>query len=356
MLGGLLTAAWPGLALAAYRQVTPTLQKRWTTGNRLLAPLTRHGQELLFAGDCCLGVIRPHDDQVAWTAKHGFSREAVFRPRAAGDCVVSGGLAELGAWRLRDGQRLWLHKADIQMGVPWVDEQVTYVGDGSTLLALDNRDGTVLWRHATTVDTLMSYAPVAASGTVMSCAGDGVLYALSERDGQLRWRLDRSAEWQYLRQLHVTGNILVAGSYHELLYGISIDSGKVLWKFGAGNFINSHHVAGDSAYLWSPTGWVYAIDVRDGRVRWRHRTTDYGTTNYRSAAGQWAPMMAELVTQGEHLFALDMSNVLHILSTETGEEVQRIAFAQSLRPTVVPWDTGQALVATVDGEVLHIKF
>jgi len=346
-MGGLLTAAWPGLALAATRQVTPILQKHWATGNRLLAPLTRQGQKLLFAGDCCLGVIRPHDDQVVWTAKHGFSGEAVFRPRSNGDSVISGGLAELGAWRLRDGKPLWLYKADIQMGVPWVDEQVTYVGDGSTLLALDNLDGTVRWRHASTADTLMYYAPVVAFGTVMSCSGDGVLYALSARNGEELWRLDRSAEWQYLRQLHVTGNTLVAGSYHELLYGIAIDSGKVLWTFGAGNFINSHHVAGNSAYLWSPTGWVYAIDVRNGQVRWRHRTT-----NYSGSTGQWAPMMAELMTQGEYLFALDMSNVLHILSTETGEEVQRIALSQNLRPTVVPWESGQVLVATADGDVL----
>ncbi|MFZ4539946.1 MAG: PQQ-binding-like beta-propeller repeat protein [Propionivibrio sp.] len=85
---------------------------------------------------------------------------------------------------------------------------------------------------------------------------NGVLYALSLADGALKWRLDDSREWQYIRQMYVSGQVLVAGTYTELLYGIAVDSGKILWKFKAGNFINSHHVAGGSAYLWSPTGSI----------------------------------------------------------------------------------------------------
>jgi outer membrane protein assembly factor BamB len=30
------------------------------------------------------------------------------------------------------------------------------------------------------------------------------------------------------------GNVLVAGTYTELIYGIAVDTGKILWKFKAG--------------------------------------------------------------------------------------------------------------------------
>jgi len=145
--------------------------------------------------------------------------------------------------------------------------------------------------------------------------------------------------------------VLVAGSYKELLYGISVTHGRVLWAFNAGNFINSHHVAGDTAYLWSPTGWVYAIDIQNGKVRWRHRTSNYG-----QASANWGPMMAELVANGEHLYALDMFNVLHVLSLQTGDEVQRIVFAQGLRPTVLPRPNAQAVVATNQGDIQLVRW
>ena len=143
----------------------------------------------------------------------------------------------------------------------------------------------------------------------------------------------------------------MAGSYKELLYGIAVADGRVLWTFNAGNFINSHHVAGGTAYLWSPTGWVYAIDTRDGKVRWRHRSTDY-----RSAKANWGPLMAELASHGAHLYALDMQQVLHVLDRQTGEEVQRIALTQALRPTLLPHSDRQALLAAADGELLLVRW
>lgn len=324
----------------------PTLLRQWASANTLLAPLTQHEGQVLFAGSRRLGRINPDLAQPVWNVAHGLSSEAVFRPRAAGQLVIAGGLGELGAWGLNDGNRQWLYSARTQMGVPWVTPQTTYVGDGHEMLAIDHADGAVRWRFSGTPDTLTSYAPTLAGDTVLFAPGNGLLYALAASDGRLKWQLDRSHEWQYLRQLYVNGNVLVAGSYKELLYGISVTDGKVLWTFNAGNFINSHHVAGETAYLWSPTGWVYAIDIHTGLVRWRHQTT-----NYRQSSANWGPLMAELVTFGAHLFALDMNHVLHILSLQSGEELGRIVFPHSLRPTVLPRPGAQAVVATAQGEI-----
>jgi outer membrane protein assembly factor BamB len=347
----LTSSAIPSLGLAAGNPGgSPKLLRRWNTNNTLLAPLTQHNGQLLFAGNHTLGRIDPSTARPVWNTAHNFSTEAVFRPRVAGKTVIAAGLKELGAWSLDHGQRKWLRLAQIQIGVPWVTPNFTYVGDGHELLAIHNADGSEAWRFAGTSDTLASYAPTVAGDSVLFAPGNGLLYALSTSDGKLKWQLDRSDEWQYLRQLYVTGNVLVAGSYKELLYGISVHNGKVLWTFNAGNFINSHHVSGDTAYLWSPTGWLYAIDVQNGHVRWRHQTTNYGPS-----ANSWGPMMAELTTQGEFLYALDMSNVLHVLSTLSGKEVYRLTFTQDLRPTVVPLSLRRTVVATEEGEILLLQ-
>jgi outer membrane protein assembly factor BamB len=359
LLAALAAGAWmpspgqasPDAGRQEERQSVFSVIREWDSRNTVLAPLSLSGGQVLFAGDQTVGCISTHLPNPVWRAEHGLSTEAVFRPRAVGRQVTVGGLNELGSWDKSNGKRLWLHTAQEQMGTPCVTPNCTYVGDGHELLALDNRNGKVLWRFSSTPDTLASYAPLVADNTVFFCPGNGILYAVSVHDGKLKWQLDRGDEWQYLRQLHVTGSILVAGSYKELLYGISLRDGKVLWTFNAGNFINSHHVSGTSAYLWSPTGWIYAIDTQLGVVRWRHQTTNYG-----QGQGNWAPLMAELTTLGNRLFALDMNDVLHVLDTSTGQEIKRIASKKHLRPTVVPTGPGTAMVATDEGRIQQVRY
>ena len=354
MLAALLAGgAWPWSASAATsRAVRPVrVLHRWDSGSALLAPLGYQQGQLLFAGDRSVGRIDAATQALVWRVAHGSVQPAVFRPRSTGALVLSGSLAEMGAWGLADGRPAWRYTADIQLGTPCVTEQQTFMGDGHHLLAFDNASGKVAWRFAGTPDTLTSYAPTVAGSTVLFGPGNGRLYALSTATGELLWTLDRSPEWQYLRQLHISGDILVAGSYKELLYGISIATGAVLWTFNAGNFINSHHVAGDTAYLWSPTGWIFAIDVETGKVRWRHQTN-----NYRQSSANWGPLMAELTSHGDYLYALDMRNVLHILVKQSGEELMQVPFGYSLRPSVVPVPNDQAVVATERGEIQHVQW
>jgi len=350
LLASGLAPAW-GIPGKSEGTVRPKVARAWQSGNELLAPLSFHQGSVLFAGDKTLGRIETRAAKPLWNVPHGFADEAVFRPRVAGKWVVAGGQAAMGGWHLDRGQRKWLIQAETQLGVPWVTESHTYVGDGHALLAIDHATGKTAWRFDGTPDTLASYAPTVHGDKVLFSPGNGVLYCLRRSDGQVQWQLDRSDEWQYLRQLYMTGDVLVAGSYKELLYGISMLDGKVLWNFNAGNFINSHHVAGTSAYLWSPTGWVYAIDARDGNVQWRHQTTDYG-----KAANNWGPMMAELVTDQERLFALDMHHVLHVLHRDSGRELQRVAFEQALQPCVLPLTASSAIVATAEGLIQRVNW
>lgn len=320
--------------------------RRWATGNRTLAPLAVMDGQVLFSGDSTLGRIDPHIAAPVWNVPHHLSSQAVYRPRAVGQLVIAGGQHELGAWQHTDGTPRWLHKALIQVGTPFVTPERTYVGDGHELLAISNASGGIDWRFASTPDTLASYAPAVADGTAYFGPGNGLLYALDAANGKLKWQLDDSKDWQYVRQMYVTGKVLVAGTYTELLYGINADTGQIKWRFKAGNFINSHHVSGDTAYLWSPTGWIYAIDVDTGKVRWRHQTTRYGnsTTN-------WGPMMAEIVTFEHKVYCLDMNQVLHVLDVTDGQELLRTPFAHDLRPSVSPLPSSQAVVATDGGEV-----
>jgi outer membrane protein assembly factor BamB len=317
--------------------------RRWATGSTTLNPPAFGGGRIYFCGDRTLGVIAPDIAEPLWWRPHGFDGAAAFRPRLGGGLMICGGRHWIAAFDRASGETVWHHPAAIQTGVPLVTGDAIYFGDGHEIVARATASGALLWRFAGVPDTLVNYAPAISGGTLLAGSGDGRLYALSAAAGGLRWSIDGRQEWQYLRQLNVDGGILVAGSYKEKLFGIAVADGSRLWSFNAGNFINSHHVAAGSAYLWSPTGWIYAIDTATGAVRWRHQTTDYD-----NSSGNWASLMAELVAQDGKLYALAMDDVLHVLDLKTGDERLRIRVPARIRHAVLPL-AGQGLAFPVAG-------
>ena len=337
---------------AAARRLT--IVRRWPTGDAHLAPVAVEGARLAFAGERTLGIIRleglrpdaPAGAGVVWQQAHGLPGGAVFSPRLSGSIVVCCGRSGLGAWDLATGDLRWRYAAQVQAGVPYVDGRRVYVGDGHEIVALDLDTGMPLWRFAGVPDTLVSYAPVGDGQRLFCGPGDGRLYALSASAGTPLWVLDRRDDWQYLRQLRLSGEVLVAGSYKETLFGIEIDNGRERWAFNAGNFINSHHVADGTAYLWSPTGWVYAINAASGQVRWRHRTTDFTADQ-----GNWAPVMAELATHGGVLYALAMDGVVHRLDQASSEAIDPLELPEPVVSGVLPTGAG-LFFASRGGEVL----
>ena len=374
------SAGWlprPGLGEAPRppRLGEARLVRRWATGNRRLAPVTRvtccrpdvspaglqvpnlgmnvasspgapSPGRLLFAGETTLGLVDPPEADVLWQRPHHLPGGAVFRPRATADILLGAGRGALGVWGLTDGEPRWRREAQRQFGVPCLTAEAVFVGDGHEVLALDLAGGDLRWRFAAIADTQISYAPAATRDKILVGPGDGRLYALDRHSGQLLWERQRAEDWKYLRQLHLASeDLLVAGGYTEKLYGIDLHNGELRWTFSAGNFINSHHLNGDHAYLWSPTGWIYALDIHSGEVRWRHRTTAY-----RGEAQEWAPLMAELASQDGRLFALDLNHVLHVLDQGTGEEIARYPLAP-VQPFVTPLSGQEIAVGGREGEL-----
>lgn len=320
---------------------------RYATGNQRLNPLTHDSGLILYCGNATVGAVSIAQHSPLWSQPHGFSTPAEYRPRAAGGLMICGGRKWLAAFDKATGALVWRHDAQIQTGVPWVTPGHTVFGDGHQITALDTQTGRLLWRHAGIEDTLASYAPTGTDDTVFVGPGDGHLYALDLSDGGLKWAVDGRKGWQYLRQIQVEGDVLVAGTYKENLTGLSLTDGSKLWSFNAGNFINSQHVADGSAYLWSPTGWIYAINTSNGQVRWRYETTDYDATET-----NWASVLAELQTLGQRLYVLDMANVLHTLDRSDGGGHSQHRLTERIRHAIMPIADVGIACPTEGGEVL----
>ncbi|NMD07593.1 MAG: PQQ-binding-like beta-propeller repeat protein [Phyllobacteriaceae bacterium] len=317
------------------------------TGNTVISPPASDGAMIYFCGDKTAGGLAPGAVAPRWQFKLAEDAALQFRPRVGNGRVVFCGQRGIAVHDATDGKLIWQRAAAIQTGVPMVNDTQVVLGDGHEIVALELATGIEQWRHAGVPDTLTNYAPVQSGSAILAAPGDGRLYALDAASGRLLWQRNGIDDWQYLRQLRVHKDILVGGSYKEKLFGISISDGRELWQFNAGNFINSHLVADGTAYLWSPTGFIYAIDAETGAIRWRHETTDYDDNH-----ANWGPLMAELVVVNGKLLALDMFDVLHVLDTVDGKALAHVKVPAKIRHAVLPLAQDGLAFPTHQGEIV----
>jgi len=345
-----------GLAAASFSPLRTSaaagarLVRRWTTGNRSLVPFTFKNGLLYVAGDRSIEVWNTDRGIPLWRQK--LSHPASFRPRIDGKIVLSSGRSLICVRDRNTGRHLWSLKppGDRQFAVPLLHDGRLFFGQGHEIFAVDAVTGRRLWAFATTPEASSAYAPIAHEGKVFFGPGDGILYAFDAASGRLLWKLDRGRQWQYLRQLHISGDILVAGGYKEHVYGLSTRDGRQLWRFYAGNFINSHLVFDGTVFFWSPTGWIYALDAVSGKRLWRHRTTNY---KKKSRAKNWAPVMAELVADQRYLYVLAMDRVLHVLDRKTGNPEGDYALPFAVRPFIcLAGAPGRVFLGSIAGEIL----
>ncbi len=353
LLAGALVAATaaPAFFKSAAADSRPHIVGRWPTGNPTLYPFTLAHGNLYLNGNATIEAIDLNREERLWARR--LESPAVFRPRIAQHQVISAGRAELTAWDKQRGSKTWSYSGANELGVPLVHHDRVHFGEGHRLLALDVGTGRHLWSFATDARARVAYAPTGDGDTIYLGAGDGVLYALADSSGELLWKVDREKDWQYLRQLAVSGDVLVAGGYHDELFGMDKADGRIRWRFNAGNFINSQLVTRKATYFWSPTGWIYALNTDTGAVLWRHKTIDYRNKARRR---NWAPIMAEMAVREDRLYVLSMDHVLHILSRETGEEMGQFPMPEPMRPFfALENGTNRLLTGSENGEVFLLE-
>jgi eukaryotic-like serine/threonine-protein kinase len=264
-------------------------------------------------------------------------------------------------WRFRTGAAV--------LSSPAVSVGTVYFGSNDhTFYALDAATGQLRWKFATHGRITSSAAVV--DGRVYFGSYDGTFYALDATSGALLWKFATAGERRFSgRHLHgaepaaeivpdpfdvylsspaVSGGRVYFGSGDGEVYALDARDGAVRWKFHTGNVVHASPAVADGVlYVGSWDSYFYALDAASGAQRWRFKTGEDHKINNQVGIQSSAAVAHGLVYFGcrdSHLYALD---------ARTGK--QRWAF-----PTAGAWVVsspalrdGTLYFATSDSAELH---
>ena len=201
---------------------------------------------------------------------------------------IDGWVSYTCAFAADDGALLWWTPTDARVAsMPFMDWAVPLVRDGivySGTYALNAQDGAVRWRIA--IDTLEQGAlalHALVDQTLYASTTSGIA-AINAQDGQIRWRY-QPEEPRYLSGPPVVaGRLLCAGTsggvgYPETghFFALDVESGAEVWRYRIpwGSYIGAvvHH---ETIYVSSGGRSLYALDAKNGALRWRHPFTAPG--------------------------------------------------------------------------------
>lgn len=151
---------------------------------------------------------------------------------------------------------------------------VLSIFDQCRAIALDAATGKRLWDYQ--AKGWMYGTPAIGPNNVFFGSWDRHVYGVDRQMGKLTWQVKTGARVEGGAQ--PTERFVYIGSCDANLYAIDQTVGQVMWKFetdkkkGYGGPIYSKPIViGDTVYLATLYGVVYAVDCKTGKLRWRER-------------------------------------------------------------------------------------
>ena len=181
---------------------------------------------------------------------------------------------------------------------------ILYLGTrGGVLYALDAATGAERWRYE--IHGPIEQQPALENGLVFFTSGENRVYAIDAEKGTWKWQYDREAPESftirgYAAPLVSKGRVYV-GFSDGYLACLSAGTGDVLWARSlagdATRFVDvdgTPVLAQGTLYAASFAGGVYALDPKDGSVKWHFDVEGAGTVKWSGGRVYFAAAKAGL--------------------------------------------------------------
>jgi outer membrane protein assembly factor BamB len=292
-----------------------------------------------------------------WTARVGLERVEGANILSRGGVVVASVVRHTVGLDAATGRELWRYLAPRDVGLgsdgnPGVvaasyldaDDQTVYVPAwGASVSALDLRTGAVRWvwqPDRAPTDTAAagrfrsgSMGARVSGDTVFATAwhdlvGNGVrseawLLALDRATGRELWRavLPNARGGAVFGAPALVGRLAVFNTSEVRVYAVDRATGALAWQFRADSTrltpSSQVEASGDAVYVDGGDSHVYALEARDGRVRWRGAFPTQST--------------ADLLVTGRRV-VLPVGRYLYVLDRASGRQVAEVTQPRTTDP------------------------
>ncbi len=191
-------------------------------------------------------------------------------------------------WKFRTGGKV--------VSSPAVAGGVLFVGSSDHFLyALNTADGSQRWKFKT--GGAVTSSPAIDGGLVYFGSRDGQFYAVDTTNGELRWKFATLGERRFtapgihgmqprtetmpdpydvfLSSPVISGGVVYFGSGDNNVYALDAKNGAVKWTYKTGDVVHaSPAVANGTVYIGSWDRNLYALDAATGALKWRFETGD----------------------------------------------------------------------------------
>lgn len=173
-------------------------------------------------------------------------------------------------------------------------DPTVYVGSTDGFVyALSLKDGSLKWKYETA--GRVNSTPAIAAGRAYAVSYDGDLHAIDAKTGASLWKFKTRGERRFAaKHLHgaepaaetmpdpfdfflsspaTVDGVVYFGSGDGGVYAIDAATGAQRWRFETGDVVHASPAVVDGVvYIGSWDSHFYAIDARTGLERWRHAT------------------------------------------------------------------------------------
>jgi outer membrane protein assembly factor BamB/predicted phosphodiesterase len=163
----------------------------------------------------------------------------------------------------------WVFSSDANViSTPAVANNLVIFGNqNGVITALSVKDGKKKWSFATKGSVFSS--PAVQSGKVVMGSGDGNVYCLNALNGQLKWKFKTNAS--VLGSPVVVGDtVFIGGSDHNFI-ALNINNGTVFWKFTGlqGPVVSTPLIYGNMVIFGAWDKNLYAVNRSNGQLAWQ---------------------------------------------------------------------------------------
>ena len=170
----------------------------------------------------------------------------------------------------RNGARLW----HIPLGAPArstaaVEGESAYVVTvNGRLVCVDVRTGRIRWTSEVDGPLLYGASPVAQGGRVYFATQNGTVYAF-DSEGKEIWMT--TLDGGVFSSVVLEGDTLYVGTDRQKVYAIDTKDGDVRWIFRTDSriFTSSPKIHAGMLYVGCYSGTLFAVSADNGRLRWK---------------------------------------------------------------------------------------